>query len=52
MSIIIGITGPAGSGKDTFADSIVKCDSTFVKVSFAKILKDVLASLFVWIEHC
>lgn len=48
MSIVIGITGSAGSGKDTFSNMVANTDSSFIKVSFAKIVKDVLSSIFVW----
>lgn len=41
MQTIIGISGKIGSGKDTLADFIIKNDPTFVKVSFAKKLKQI-----------
>lgn len=40
-SAIIGLTGPAGSGKDTVADYLV-CEHGFTKLAFASGLKDML----------
>lgn len=44
---LIGITGPAGSGKDTVANFLVR-EFGYSKFSFAAALKDVLAALFSW----
>ena len=46
--MIIGITGFAGSGKDTVAQILMKINPSFVKVSFAGKLKDITATLFDW----
>ena len=43
--MIIGITGKAGSGKDTVADYLVK-NHDFIKLSFAGILKQGMQILF------
>ena len=40
--IVVGIAGPAGSGKDTVADYIVERTGTFMKASFATRLKEML----------
>ena len=45
--MIIGLSGLAGSGKDTVANFIAK-KHKFVKVSFASALKDATASIFSW----
>ena len=42
---IIGITGAAGSGKDTVADSIVKYSDEFTKCSFAAPIKNMLKAI-------
>jgi hypothetical protein len=42
MSIIIGLTGPAGAGKDTVGDWIVDNVPGFVKSSFADPMKKML----------
>jgi hypothetical protein len=44
---LIGITGAAGSGKDTAADRLVSAHA-FRKVSFAGPLKDGLCAMFNW----
>jgi hypothetical protein len=41
--MLVGITGPAGSGKDTVADYLVR-EHGFVKLSFAGPLKAMLAA--------
>ena len=46
MKKIIGITGSAGSGKDTIGDILVNNFPNWEKVSFANHLKDVTALLF------
>lgn len=46
MKKIIGITGSAGSGKDTIGDILVNNLPNWEKVSFANHLKDVTALLF------
>ena len=45
--MIIGITGKKGVGKDTLADYLVK-EHGFVKLSFAKYLKEFLKIMFDW----
>lgn len=45
--MIIGICGLIGSGKDTIADILIK-HKGFVKLSFSKILKDIVSILFDW----
>ena len=45
--MIIGICGLIGSGKGTVADMLEK-EHSFVKVSFADSLKDVVAAVFRW----
>lgn len=50
MKQIIGITGKAGSGKDTVADYLV-ARHNFVKVSFAQPLKDGLCAMFGWSQE-
>lgn len=45
--LIVGITGLAGSGKDTVADILVQ-ECGFVKLAFADPLKMVCQSLFGW----
>ena len=46
MKKIIGITGSAGSGKDTIGDILVNNLPNWEKVSFANHLKDVTSLLF------
>lgn len=41
--ILVGITGPAGSGKDTIADYLVQTHA-FTKLSFASTLKAMMAA--------
>lgn len=43
--MIIGLSGQAGSGKDTVADYLV-AKHNFIQLSFAKVLKDGMSSLF------
>lgn len=43
--ILLGLTGPAGSGKDTFADALFEHHS-FVKTSFAAPLKVAAQAIF------
>jgi len=43
--IVIGLSGLAGSGKDTVADQLVNHHS-FVKLAFAQPLKDAMTTLF------
>ncbi len=45
--MIIGICGLQGSGKDTIGNILVQKHG-FVQLSFAKILKDIIAVLFGW----
>lgn len=45
--MIVGLCGLQGSGKDTFADALVKHHG-FVKLSSSAVLKDVVAVLFGW----
>ena len=45
--MIIGLIGRAGSGKDTVADFLVN-NHDFTKLSFGKILKDVISIIFGW----
>lgn len=45
--MIIGITGPIGSGKDTVADYLV-ARYGFTRLSFAGPLKDAVAEIFHW----
>lgn len=45
--MLIGLIGNAGSGKDTMADYLVK-NYGFEKLSFGKILKDVVSIIFNW----
>jgi len=47
VSMIIGIIGAIGSGKDTIADYLVKHHS-FTRLSFAGKVKDVAAIVFGW----
>ena len=47
MSLIIGIVGFAGSGKNTVGDTLLR-EYQFKQDSFAKPLKDVVALLFQW----
>jgi hypothetical protein len=42
VKIIIGIAGPAGSGKDTVADYIISQRPEYVKMSFADPIKEML----------
>ncbi len=42
---LIGVNGKIGSGKDTFADYLVK-EHNFIKLSMSDILKDACAKLF------
>lgn len=44
-SVVIGLTGCAGHGKDTVADYLVE-NHGFVKISYAGPLKDAVATLF------
>jgi hypothetical protein len=44
---LIGLTGLAGSGKDTIA-SVLLQEYNYQKLSFADTLKDVLSSMFGW----
>jgi len=46
--MLIGISGAAGAGKDTAADTIVACHPPYVKDKFARTLKEVLNSIFGW----
>ena len=46
-SMIIGIIGAIGSGKDTIADYLVK-NHGFTRLSFAGKVKDVAAIVFGW----
>lgn len=47
MDRLIGITGFAGSGKDTVADYL--CENfNFTRLSFAQTVKDVLSVIFGW----
>lgn len=48
MVKIIGICGLKGSGKDTVGNIICKNDSSFVKMSFADTLKDIVSILMGW----
>ncbi len=45
--MIVGICGFIGSGKDTFADILIK-EKGFVKLSFASSLKDAVSLIFGW----
>ena len=45
--MIIGICGFKGSGKDTVADYLVE-HKNFTKISFASVLKDIIAIIFNW----
>lgn len=45
--IIIGLCGFIGSGKDTFADYLVK-EHGFLKLSFGSAVKDVISAVFGW----
>lgn len=47
---VIGIVGFIGSGKNTAGDFLVK-NNGFVRDSFAKPLKDIVAILFSWPRH-
>ena len=44
---IIGLSGRAGSGKDTVANYLVK-NYGYTKLSFGNVLKDVVACIFGW----
>lgn len=44
---LIGLTGLAGSGKDTIASVLIN-EYNYKKLSFADTLKDVLSSMFGW----
>ena len=46
--MIIGITGLAGSGKDSAARIIMKKYPSYKKLSFASRLKDMVAALYKW----
>lgn len=46
--MIIGITGFAGSGKDTIAKIIKKRYRSYRKIAFADTLKDITAHLYDW----
>lgn len=48
--MIVGICGLKGSGKDTIADNLIK-NHGFIKLSFAKIVKDIVAIMFGWERH-
>ena len=49
--MILGLTGKKGSGKDTFADYIVK-KYGFIKLAFADQLRNILKTTFNWTnEH-
>ena len=43
--ILIGVTGFAGSGKDTFSDELV-LHHNFVKLEFARKIKEILSDLY------
>ena len=45
--MILGLCGYKGSGKDTIADYLVK-NHSFIKLSFADALKDMVCVLFSW----
>ena len=45
--MLIGIVGLIGSGKDTVSDRLVEKHG-YIKDSFAKSLKDAVASMFNW----
>jgi len=47
MTVILGICGFKGSGKDTVADHLVEHHG-FTKISFADKLKDACATIFEW----
>ena len=44
-NMIIGITGYAGSGKDTLADFLIE-NNQFKKLEFAKKIKEILSDLY------
>ena len=44
MGYLIGLTGKAGSGKDTVADGLVKSNG-YRKIAFADVLKDMICAL-------
>jgi hypothetical protein len=46
MGVILGISGPAGAGKDTVADFLVEWQGWDGKLSFAKNLKDMCKAIF------
>ena len=46
-TMIVGICGLIGSGKDTIADYLIK-EHNFQKISFADKLKDSVATMFDW----
>jgi len=46
--MIVGITGPAGSGKSTFARMLSEVSPDYVQTAFAESLKAMLRTLFGW----
>lgn len=44
--MIIGLSGIAGSGKDSAANIIIKNHENWVKISFAKAMKDAVAAMY------
>jgi len=47
MTIVIGVSGFPGAGKDTIGNFLVR-EYGFVRLSFACIVKELVASLFCW----